>query len=196
MGSITITKSDWLKQGEVADIQTAIQSQTIQTALERNTSGLTDQAFQSYLTNAPIPRYWYNQETTALPTGANTTCTWGGSFFDPYSMVAATGIVTVPLDGFYICTMGFAGTAPAGGGFDIGFMDPGKTFWYAREFGSQYPPSPGNYGCTITMHTPLRAGTQFLFTFGNGTTGNMGFVTGVEFSGTWVSPYQNYKGGQ
>src|SRR4051812_5724092 len=95
---------NWLDRGTTTDVQTAIQTQTIQTALEQNTSQLSDAALQSFLSNAPIPRCIVLPTAgTLLPVSVETTINFtkvSSSTFDPYSMNTGN-VFTVPIDGFY-----------------------------------------------------------------------------------------------
>lgn len=90
-----------------SDIQTALQSQTVQSALEKNTGSLSDQAFQSFLTNAPIPRIFLDIPGAGQTINNNTTTdiVWGQASrtFDPYTMhlPANTTDITIPVAGFY-----------------------------------------------------------------------------------------------
>lgn len=94
----------WLSKTSSTDVQTAIQSQVIQTASERNTSALSNEAYDSYLTNAPIPRAYFNPTTTTtLVNNTPTTINWVNAdiVFDQYRMFIGSNTFQLPIDGFY-----------------------------------------------------------------------------------------------
>lgn len=190
---------DWMDTGTEVDVQRAIDSQAIQTALERQSSGLSDVALQSYLTNAPIPRFAVNAFNTAFANGVGTVCTYqaGGSiYYDPYQMLnLTTGNVTIPIDGFYAIEYyatcnggGVAGyfqyimqTAIGAGGTCVPFL------------GSSLTPGAGA-AChgAIAAVRPFTAGNVINVLVVNQTGGAMAASEGY-FGGAWVAPYKNFK---
>lgn len=111
--------SDWMKQQSINDVQTAIQSQTIQTALERNNSALTDAAFQSFLTNAPIPRGYFTPSTnTTIPNNTETVLNFAlaDKTYDPFNILFQANTFRIPIDGFYTIQGSFNYLQPAGAG--------------------------------------------------------------------------------
>lgn len=184
----------WMKNSVESDVNTAIQSQTIQTALERNASVLTDSAFQSFLTNAPIPRLYYDSSPTVIGIG-NNTITWNtvGSV-DPYSMmVPTTGIITIPIDGWYSGMWTFSGTsATPTSSIDVAWMNGAKTVFITRNFPTYYIPAPTNYACNEPFIQPLRAGSTILVNLGTGFTLT---TSTCRISLVWQAPYNTYQGG-
>lgn len=108
---------DWGIQGE--DIQQAINTQTIQTAVEKASSGLSDVALKSFLNSAPIPRAFYNPQTnTNLASGVETTMTFNQSdvVFESHRFYAGSNVFIIPVDGFYHVQSAVEYQQPAGGG--------------------------------------------------------------------------------
>src|SRR5712675_230697 len=110
-----MSADNWMRGHEISDVQTAIQSSTIQTALEANTSKITDAGFQSYLTNAPIPRCAGDTPTgTYTGGGAVSNVIWSNKIFDPYGILnSTTGIIVAPISGFYQVGFSVTGTVTA-----------------------------------------------------------------------------------
>lgn len=190
--------SDWMKQNQVSEIQTAIQTQTIQTALEKNSSVLTDTAFQSYLTNAPIPRFTSGLVNATITTGLTTIATYAApSLVDQYSLLTpSTGIFRASIDGWWLLNFvyQFTGGATAGG-----YVNPIFTYVPSgAPLASSLTVAPGlattAYQNTMTLLYPFSAGETVRIDIGN-TTGATLSAMNARLSGVWTSPLKNYSGG-
>lgn len=208
-----VVSEAWMKNNVVGDVQTAIQSQTIQTAIEKNTSVLTDQSFQSFLTNAPLPRIYMEAQGAGqvINNAALTDLIWGQAArkHDPYFMhpAATTTTIQVPIDGYYsfYCNTNFASAAAA-------------TVWQTQfQFVTVLSKIHGaavvldvvtlaspifagalQWAFNLAMNKPLAAGDTFkiqIFQSSGAaiTLGSSGFIT--SFGGTWSAPYNNYTVG-
>lgn len=185
---------EWM-QSRVDDdsIQLAIQSQSIQTALEANTSKITDAGFQSFLTSAPIPRF-YNAAamTSAHLTATNVVATFNAATsFDPYKMFdGATGTITAPISGFYHFWFNLSTVSTVAGGFIQMIWLSAAGGALSQEF---YLPNPG--GATFQMGLPVivpcTAGDTIRLQIGNNTPGTLGSLAPI-MSGYWNAPYNTY----
>lgn len=186
--------SDWMKNSEQKDIQTAIQTQTIQTALERNTSGLTDQAFQSYLTNAPIPRCYFHTISGTIPgAGAQTVLTWTAvGAHDPYRFWDGTSTFTIPIDGYYACTWIAYTTGSAGSYFQTMWALNGALV--AEHTHTDLVAAAGNFQCGVTIQAPFVAGSKLTAVAGNSGAAAMTPQAALtHLSIVWLAPYNNYS---
>lgn len=194
--------ADWMKNSEQTDIQTAIQSQAIQTVLEKSTSGLTDAAFQSYLTNAPIPRaYYLGPASNTIANAANTYFQWAkAGSHDPYAMLSplttyftttANSCLIAPISGYYICSASIIGASAAAAGFPSFQMYLNGVLVSAGDFANVGTGFAGFVGWT----GPMNAGDPIAFLMQNNTGGLFTSSNG-HFSLTWVAPYNQYQGGQ
>lgn len=189
----------WMKNSVEGDVQTAIQTQTIQTVMEQNSSKLSDVAFQSYLTNAPIPRMFYTGNNSTFTAAANVTAKWlSVGAIDPYTIQdVSTGLMTIPIDGFYTGNFWIQCTSTAGGSFQISWMDSTKTIIYGTSGINDYVAAAGNYMGSAPMLYPFRAGSKILVNIGNNTATTLAFVGGnnTQVSLVWTAPFNQYTGG-
>ena len=190
----------WMDERIVtSDIQTAVQSQTIQTALEANTSKITDAGFQSYLTSAPIPRFQYTTITGTYATGAVTNTNWTTvNAIDPYAMMApATGSITIPIDGFYQLNFGLKTVAVGAAGYiEVGWITGGVNR-ISTTLATGGAALGTFYGLSAPYGAFWRQGTVLNTWIGN-TTGGAFTAASFDFiyvSGVWCAPYANYVGG-
>lgn len=185
---------EWM-QSRVDDdsIQLAIQSQSIQTALEANTSKITDAGFQSFLTSAPIPRFYNNSAiTSAHATATNVVATFNTNVtLDPGKMFdAATGTITVPISGFYHCWFNLSTVSSIAGGFV-------QLVWLSAGGGTLSQvfavPNPGGATFQIEINTilPASGGDTIRLQIGNNTPGTLGTFASL-MSAYWVAPYNTY----
>lgn len=189
--------TDWMKDSTVSDVQTAIQTQTIQTALERNNSGLTDVAFTSYLQNAPIPRFYVGTISGTFSTGI-VTAAWttagglSGNYHDPYNMlVPTTGVFTFPIDGYYLVSFLMIGTGTAGAYVQLLLQNVGTVNYVAQILTTSSAPAATNYQNTLSIVLPWRAGNTARVQIGNGGAANLSPIVG-SLSCVWCAPYNNY----
>lgn len=185
------------------DVQRAIDSQTIQTVLEQNNSGLTNVALQSFLTNAPIPRAWfYDTTVTTINTGTEPPLTWTaatmGLSYDPYKMYIGGGGFRLPIDGFYtltftvgIPTNGVASQYWASIKMLVGSYGAGGYLAIQSTYATA-----GNNWMTCTCTKPFRAGDTFATYVFNGSATNQNIVTLATAAPTlsivWNSPLNTY----
>lgn len=109
----------WLEERGITDVQSALQSQAIQSVLEKNAQGLSDGAFNSFLTNAPIPRAYCESTTnTTLTNNAEVIINFtdAGRVFDPYQIYVGSNTFRLPMDGFYTIQTSVEYQQPAGAG--------------------------------------------------------------------------------
>lgn len=188
------------------DVQTAIQTQSIQTAQERNTTALTDGAFQSFLTSAPIPRLFLSAAATqAIPNATSTTLAWGGTTIvhDPYAMQPTynNALIAIPVDGYYSFTCQTQ--------FNINGNYAGRSMeWLtsvSRRLGAGIQLAQGawdaggtNFGnMNMTVVQPFNAGDSFFVnvTHNGGAAITTGGASLTWLSGGWFAPYYLMKAG-
>lgn len=184
---------NWFEDQPLTDVQTAIQSQAIQTALEANTSKITDTGFQSFLTNAPIPRM-YNVApfTSAHPNASNVVMTFNAATtLDPdKTFDGPTGTWTCPIDGFYHHWFEISATgtllgflqliflSSAGGSYSSGFVNNSTGLaLYQGEINAIIPHSAGD---TVRLQ------------LGNNGAGALSSMTTV-WGSVWQAPLRTYK---
>ncbi len=187
----------WMDNKVESDIQTALQSQYIQTSLEQNTSRITDAGFQSYLQNAPIPRFYVNSFSNTFATSATTVVLYnsnGTPYVDPYRMlVPTTGVATIPIDGFYEICFNFKADTGTTGYLHAKIIDNASAYIYGNE--AQWnAAATGFMGFTIGTLVPLKAGTTFRVDITNFTGGTVTASVGA-FSAVWTAPYNQYTTG-
>lgn len=186
----------WMDSQIDSDVNTAIQSQVIQTALERNTTGLTDTGYQSFLNGAPIPRAYYDfLAVNPLGGAAQTVLSWqrAGNMFDPYGLLD-TGTNTsyqVPRDGFYTLSAGVFGTSGGAGGLINYILLQKNTASIAAQ---TIPPTGNDYYATVAWNGWLVAGDLIRIVYRNNPATGL-TVAGAHFGITWDAPYKQYTGG-
>lgn len=204
-----MSENDWMRGQSVSDIQTAIQSQAIQTALESNTSKITDAGFQSYLQNAPIPRAYFLETATntVINTGAEATIVFGQASvkLDQYKILSTTAnTFQIPIDGFYVADMGIGWASTAGAtsyAAYAGFKSVSGTYGvqYLKLDQRELPILTSAVIFSVTMVKPFRAGDQFkLVAFQASGTNQNSVVTDTAsptLSISWVAPYNQYTTG-
>lgn len=198
----------WMKNHIESDVQTAIQTQTIQTALERNTAALSDAAFQSFLSNAPIPRVYLIQSAAQAVAAVTTTpiaYNQAGRVYDPYQMLStgSTTTIIIPVAGFYtfVATVGYS----VAGIYTGRFMT--FTTGVSKRLGSgvtimQYFAGDGagesanNGNMSAVLLAPFDAGDTFLVSCSHNGGAGINTVAGLTtLAGVWNSPYSQYTGG-
>lgn len=195
---------DWAKKDAINDVSTAVDSQTIQTVLERQNTGISDVGFQSYLTNVPIPRMFrYTTVATTILAGAIavvdfTTASTGS--FDPYSMYIGGSTWRIPIDGFYNIT--FCGGYPSNG---LNFQAYAAIMSNKGTYGAGtllslnetvVPAAVANMVFNVVALRPFRAGDEFYAQYYNGSTTNQNSVNfalaTTTIGATWVAPFNSY----
>lgn len=184
----------WLEKQESSNIQTALQSQAIQSNLEKNSQGLSDQAFNSYLTNSPIPRFYNNSFTSTFTSGADTTVTYAANAsqsFDPYGMLAvATGIVTIPRDGFYQWLFNIVGSGGTAGFVFTRIIDTAGA-QIGVTLSTPSLAAGGAFDFTVVALKPHRAGDTVRVKLNN-SSGGLYTPSEGSFGGVWVAPFNQY----
>lgn len=186
---------DWMKNQGSTNVADIVKTQDTQYALEKAASTLSDPAFQSFLTNAPIPRISNGGPPIGVYATGTTNVVWTtSSYFDPYNMATrATGFMTIPLDGFWILNFSLLmqGTVNS-------FM---RTYWDiagGSALGVQTTPdvvAAGVYEGGSTVVYPMRAGTIIKPTVINSGAATY-TILGGNLGCSWIAPYTNYQGGQ
>lgn len=208
-----MASQDWMQNREITDVQTAIQSATVQTALEVNTTALSDTAQQSMLINSPIPRgYFMPTAGTLLNSGVETTIAFSAASatFDPYKMLTNTANTFMfPVDGFYTVDAAVAYTQnTTGAGFfpvyaafkcviSNGLYAAGSYLKINEVTGSLYGAVQNVY-TPVTMTKPFRAGDTFVLRGLQASTGNETTLVSEPASAlviTWLAPYANIQKG-
>lgn len=189
---------NWFEDQPLTDVQTAIQSQAIQTVLEQNTSRVTDSGFQSFLQNAPIPRCFYTTPTGAYGI-ALSPFTWSRvGAHDPYAMLdtATSTTFTIPVDGYYNVVLGVFGAGGAAGFVSGQINDTAAGTNLAVQLMNTPAAATGNYIFTVTYQGPMRAGFKINGAINNASSAVITFATaGTFMSFTWVAPYNTYTTG-
>lgn len=191
-----MSSKNWMDENTLGDVQSALQSQTIQTALEQNTSKITDAGFQSYLTSAPIPRCWTTDCTpnTALASVATVMIWPTTALVDPYGMVdLTTGFITCPIDGLYHAYFGYSGTAS----FSLRsvryyWQAMGGSAWGIMVVSNVY--STNVYQGSSNALIPCRAGQLLKATVLDDTASDVASPT-ANMAVSWIAPYNLYTGG-
>jgi hypothetical protein len=196
----------WLDSRNSSAVQQALDSQTVQTAPERQTSGLTDQAFQSFLTNAPIPRVLLDITGAGQTIADNTatTVTFGATSraYDPYNMLNTANAIVIPVAGFYtfFANMQFSPTiSPQDSLLQFNTVTS-KTYGAAYQLAIvTYKSNPSVLGThlNLSMTRFFDAGDSFVTTILQ----NVGAGADLANNGTcvlggaWVAPYKQYVTG-
>lgn len=189
----------WLHNTPITDVQSALQSEALQTDVERNTSSISDEGFQSFLNGAPIPRVQLLGDTQVIPDITATTVNWDGTTkFDPYGMFTSP-IITIPLDGFYSfdCNMqhNFAGA------YNIRWL--AYISDTSAQFGAAYQLSFAEWeGAGLTagsMNVPclraFNAGDSFHIVVFQSSGGPLNLAGNIcNITGAWVAPYTSSQG--
>lgn len=190
--------SDWLTDQYSEPWQEA-------TLPDKNTTALSDVAFQSYLQNAPIPRIFLEKQTGQ--TAANVTptnITWGEAarIYDPYNMHNGsinTAIVTIPVAGFYsfFCNIEYNSSQVNLRHYVRFLVNASKTYIAAAQLAGQESVdgnavSPGRLN--VSMNRFFDAGDSFYVEVLQSstitlTTQTSGFCV---LGGCWVAPYKPY----
>lgn len=187
--------TSWMDNQPLTDVQTAIQTQTIQTALESNTSKITDAGFQSFLTSAPIPRFYAPTITGTYNNATVTTATFTTvGLLDPYGMfTVSTGLATLPIDGWYSFDFNIQATGGAAGHTQLIWV-PSAGGNLAAQVLPSAPAANTTYQHSLSVIAPMRQGDTLKIQVGNGTGAGLSAITG-HISGVWVAPYNQYVGG-
>lgn len=197
----------WMDKSIETDVQLAIQSQTIQTAQEANTSKITDAGFQSYLQNAPIPRIAMTYVTNQTPANNTiTNVTWGQAarVFDPYTMhpPVTTTVIQVPVSGFYSFNLGLLFAAPATAGLwnmRLWYETVQSKIWGAGVVLARHravgPVAGGatNWSIALSMLRPLEQGDTFLINWFQDSGGAITLNDDGGLTGCWVAPLGQYQ---
>lgn len=184
---------NWLDKQPSNDIQTAIQSQSLQTALEANTSKISDAGFQSFLTNAPIPRFYAPTLIGTYNAVANTIATFSqAGYVDPYKMLApTTGIVTFPIDGFYSLFATLNATGSAASFVQIYFLSTASAILSIQGTAAI---ATNVYQLAVPLVAAFKAGDTVRMNVANNGAAALSGVTGA-MGGVWCGPYYNYTTG-
>lgn len=208
-----MSSNDWMLGRDISDIQIAIESQTLQTAFEKQASTISDAGFQSFLQNAPIPRIYMEAQGAGqvINTGALTDLVWGQAarLYDPYSMhlAANTTDVTIPVDGFYsfYCNTNFISPAVAAvWEYELQFTTIQSKVYGAGIIldviigAAPIVAGTEQWALNIVMNKPFNQGDSFkvqIFQSSGGavTLGAAGFKTSI--GGTWSAPYKQFTTG-
>lgn len=196
----------WMQNHETSDIQTAIQSQSIQTVLEKNNTNLSDGAFQSLLANAPIPRVYLIQSAAqSVPATTTTPIVWNqaGRVHDPYAMLAtgSTTTIIIPVGGYYTFMFAcqFSVVGNYSGRFATFTTGVSKRLGSAVTilqtfFGDGAGESANSGNINTTLVAPFDAGDSFFVSVShNGGAGINTSPTGVILSGVWNAPYNQFN---
>lgn len=199
----------WIENRDVSTIQSAIQSQTVQTAIDSNTSKITDTGFLSFLQNAPIPRLFLAQQSTQSVAGVTTTLLqWGGAakIHDPYNMqpASANTLIQIPVDGYYTftCQCKFSAVGNYSGRFMQWLTVTSKRLGGAAElaqgfFGDGAGESANQGNVNMTINLPFNAGDSFTVSVSHN--GGAGITTAganlTWLGGGWIAPYNQYTTG-
>lgn len=189
----------WMNNQEISDVSTAIQSQSIQTALERNTTKLSPDALQSYLVAAPIPRMISGDMTGTYNNGITTNAIFSRvNGFDPFSMLvfnAGLGveILTFPIDGFYSVVWRMHVVGGTGAGAFVETLITDSAGFLDLDLCENN--TTGVYRFHTTLLKPYRAGQNMIFQVFNNSTAALTVGSGCRVSATWVAPYNVYTGG-
>lgn len=200
---------DWLGSRAISDVQTAIQSAAIQTTLERNTSVITSEGYQSFLTNAPIPRAYFNPTTTTtLVNNTPTTVKWTSAdiVFDQYGMFIGSNTFQLPIDGFYaidsavgyLATVGI-GAYPAYGAILSGTSQSRSlnSIIKANELTITNIATAPNIIIPVTTVKPFNAGDQFYIQAYQISSADADMVPADDAFGlsiTWLCPWTQQGG--
>lgn len=198
---------NWMTNSTESDVQTAIQSQTIQTVLENQTSALTDVAFRSFLANAPIPRVFLIQQTNLVLVNAVAGfIQWGTTarYHDPYAMNGGVAEeVIIPVDGYYTFYCNISNVL---GGVAAGFNTylqavsvKSKVYGAGVQLalnGSWVPVQSvgGTTGLNLNFTMPFEAGDTLRFAVFENSGVGLTYVSGY-CGAAWVAPYKQYTGG-
>lgn len=182
-----------------SDVQLAIQSSTIQTAQERNTSALSSEAFNSYLTKAPIPRIALLGDTQVIPDSTLTTITWNATnTFDPYGMFTSP-IIRIPLDGFYSfdCNIQHNFTGAYNTRWIEYLSDTSAQFGAAYQLAcSQWEGTASIVGAmNVACVRPFNAGDSFHINVFQSSGGPLNLGGNLcNISGAWIAPFSSSQG--
>lgn len=190
-----MSNPEWMGQRVISDVQIAIQSQAIQTALESNTSKITDLGFQSFLTTAPIPRFYNNSVITSVHGAAsNVVTTYNAAVtFDPYKTFnAATGTWTAPISGFYHHWYNLTCTGGAGGFIQLIFLTSAGTA-YSSVFANAAA-GTALYQLEVNTIVPHTAGDTVRLQIGNNTVAGLTLMVPL-WGSVWTAPFTQYTTG-
>lgn len=189
----------WLHNTAITDVQVALQSEALQTDVERNTSAISDDGFQSFLNGAPIPRVALLGDTQVIPDSTLTSITWDATnTFDPYGMFTSP-IIRIPLDGFYSWDCNI----------QHNFTGAYNTRWIeylsdtSAQFGAAYQLSCAQWEGTasivgamnVACVRPFNAGDSFHINVFQSSGGPLNLGGNLcNISGAWIAPFSSSQG--